>query len=152
MTGDIFPWAATVHSIVDSLRIPRICGDLIYIASDYGGAHAPSSYETITVVYADFDASALWELHRRSIRHRFLLDGRRMAFKSLNDGNRRRALIPFLSAANHLSGVSVTLAIRKSIKNICRADILLSAGHEALGIDASRNRPAPWPCRRHRAG
>lgn len=39
-----------------------------------------------------------------------------MSFKRLNDGQRRRALIPFLQAANQLTGLSFSVAVNKKCK------------------------------------
>jgi hypothetical protein len=67
----------------------------------------------------DLEASPYLERERRSIRKHFLPDGRRMSFKGLSDRRRKTALIPFLRFADHLVGVCVTMAVRKSIRHIC---------------------------------
>jgi hypothetical protein len=53
-----------------------------------------------------------------------MADGRRMSFRTLNDRNRQRAFKPFLSAANHIHGVAISLAIHKSIRELCTDDRL----------------------------
>jgi hypothetical protein len=40
-----------------------------------------------------------------------------MAFKNLNDGSRRAALVPFLQSAELLTGACIVLAVDKRIKN-----------------------------------
>ena len=47
----------------------------------------------------------------------FLKDSRRMSFKTLNDGRRQRALVPFLRAADSIPGILFTVIIKKSIKD-----------------------------------
>lgn len=94
-------------------------GPFINIASDYGGEHKASNYHTLSAVYLDLSASSEWESRRRLVRTNHLPDGRRMSFKKLGDRQRQQALIPFLQAANEITGVCVTLAIRKSILYLC---------------------------------
>ena len=101
------------------LSIPPLNGPVIYVASDYGGSHDASLYETISIMYLDMEASSEWEALRRTARKQHLGDGRRMSFKTLNDRQRQQALVPFLDAANRISGIALTMAIRKTIKNFC---------------------------------
>src|SRR6185437_758752 len=67
-------------------------------------------------VVADMESSRKWESSRRIVRRDYLADGRRMAFKGLNDRNRRNALTPFLSAADEINGLCLTIAIDKRIR------------------------------------
>ncbi len=115
----LYPWANTLNRILASQNLPDISGSTAYITSDYSGGHQGSRYQIISVLYVDLAGSTEWEIERKAIRRRFLSDGRRMSFKNLNDSHRQKALIPFLGTANQLVGVSVTLAIRKSIKSLC---------------------------------
>ena len=57
-----------------------------------------------------------WEIERLAIRRQYLPDGRRMAFKNLSDGHRRRALDPFLSAAAGITGIVFSIAIDKNVE------------------------------------
>ena len=96
-----------------------------------------SLYTTIAVLFVDVVASKTWEIERRLIRERFLRDSRRMSYKSLNDRRRRIALVPFLSATNHIHGVLATFVIRKAIKNIVIKPGSLTQWKECLDLKGS---------------
>lgn len=132
----LYPWVPTVERIVNTLSIPALNGPVIYVASDYGGAHNASLYETISVVYLDMEASSDWEARRRAVRKQFLGDGRRMSFKALNDRQRQEALIPFLDATNQISGIALTMAIRKTVKNFCSDKEFFLYSQRNLGLDS----------------
>ena len=53
------------------------------------------------------------------MRDSYLPENRRMSYKNLNDAFRRRALVPFLQAADHVSGLCVSIAVNKRIANLC---------------------------------
>lgn len=131
----LYPWGQTIERIIGTLAIPRLDGPVIYVASDYGGTHDTSLYETFSVLYLDMQASSDWEARRRAVRQRFLPDGRRMAFKNLNDRKRQDALVPFLDAANHISGILLTLVVRKCIQNLCSNEELFAHSKQQLGLD-----------------
>jgi hypothetical protein len=57
----VYPWGKTIERIIGTLAIPRLDGPVIYVASDYGGAHNASLYETISVLYVDLQASSDWQ-------------------------------------------------------------------------------------------
>lgn len=90
-------------------------GDIIFIASDYSGQHKASKYEVYTILCCDLENCGEWEFRRAAIRKKYLPNGRRMAFKNLNDRNRQKALEPFLAAANLIPGICSTFAVDKSI-------------------------------------
>jgi hypothetical protein len=131
----LYPWGRTVERIIGTLAIPRLDGPVMYVASDYGGEHGASLYETFSVLYLDVEASSEWDRGRRAVRQQFLSDGRRMAFKSLNDGRRQDALVPFLDAANHIVGISLTLAVRKSIQHLCSDEEFFAYTKQRLTLD-----------------
>ena len=77
--------------------LPRVDqGPILVLASDYSGQHKSSDFEIFTFLVSDYVFLGLWDKLRSEVRKRFLPDGRRMAFKSLNDKVKRRALAPFL--------------------------------------------------------
>ncbi len=86
--------------------------------SDYSGSHTGSQFRIYGFVIGDADASPEWPARCRESRSAFLANGRRMAFKSLNDSQRRRALIPFLEASEALDGHVVVVAINKKLTHI----------------------------------
>jgi len=87
--------------------------------SDYAGEHAESRYEVISILAFDFASAAQWNAMTRSVRQRCLKDHRRMSFKSLGDRRRRKALQPFLCAADSLTGICASFAIHKDVKYLC---------------------------------
>ena len=86
--------------------------------SDYSGTHSGSPFRTYGFVIGDADASPEWPARCSKSRSAFLANGRRMAFKSLNDSQRQRALIPFLEASEALDGHVVVVAINKKLTHI----------------------------------
>ena len=131
----LYFWVPTFERILNSISIPPLNGPVIYVSSDYGGQQKDSLYETISLVYLDIKASSIWETDRRNLRERFLENGRRMSFKSLNDYQRQEALVPFLHAANKISGIAITVAIRKTVRNICSDEEFFRYSQKALKLD-----------------
>ena len=102
-----------------SLRLPDLrTGAVMLVASDYGGQHNTAKYESLSFVFANLEESGAWNYRREELRSEFLPDGRRMSYKNLNDTKRREALFPFLLAANHIQGLSVTFLINKEINSL----------------------------------
>lgn len=132
----LYPWAKTIERIITAEKLPEMNGPTINLVSDYGGEHKASKYKTISVLYLDLHASVEWEYLRRIVRRDFLPDGRRLSFKRLSDRYRQRALVPFLQAANQIVGVSVTLAISKSLVGICGTKSEMKNIHTNLHLEA----------------
>lgn len=133
----IYGWIKTIEKVVNSEKLPSMNGSLINIFSDYSGENKESKYETFTVLYVDVESSDSWELKRRIIREKYLLNGRRMAFKNLNDKLRQKALLPFLSAANEINGVCVTFIIKKTIKHLCSNDKLFNKTINSINFESN---------------
>lgn len=93
-------------------------GHTMLVVSDYSGQHATANFETLSFLIADLEKCGDWEQHRKRCRKRHLPDGRRMAFKSLKDGVKERALDEFLDAADRIVGVSITVLVRKDVKTL----------------------------------
>jgi len=130
----MYGWAITIEKILKVIDLPSLDGSVINIFSDYSGQHKGSKYETITALYFDLEASSAWEIKRCQIRDRWLPNGRRMSFKSLNDRHRQRDLIPFLEAANDIVGLLVTLVISKSIHDLCVGDADFNKAKSSLAL------------------
>src|SRR4051812_32870533 len=65
----------------------------LVIASDYSGEHDASSFQVLTFLLADRPGILQsWEAERLAVRRDRLTNGRRIAFKSLSDAQRQRAL------------------------------------------------------------
>jgi hypothetical protein len=95
----------------------RAAGNLL-LASDYSGQHPGATHECISVLLTDDRASARWNRERINIRTRFLNDGRRMSFKTLNDRRRAEALDSFLDAANTVRGLLISVVIARKLGSL----------------------------------
>ncbi len=113
-----FSWVQSVFDLISEVNIPYINGPTIYVTSDYSGDHNKSSYQVISFLFSDLENSRLWEERRKIIRSNYLGNRRRMSFKKLGDTKRKKALTPFLCAANEINGLLVSIAINKKIKNL----------------------------------
>lgn len=111
-------WIGTFNRILSEAKLPALNGLTLYVTSDYSGHDSGSRYFVISILVADLDNSARWEYFRRSVRSRYMADGRRMSFKKLNDANRLKALVPFLEASDEIEGLCLSIGIRKEIKNL----------------------------------
>jgi hypothetical protein len=108
----------------------------LFAASDYGGEHAGAAYQTIAFLLADIADCAAWQATREAVRAQYLPDRRRMAFKSLNDIVRRKALNPFLESANQLPGLLATFVVANTVKSLFIKGARLDAN--ALDLDVLR--------------
>ena len=115
----IYRWVGSIERILSAEPMPEFAGSVVNVFSDYGGDHQGSWYDVTGILYMDLHASIEWEARRRQIRKRYLADGRRLAFKSLGDRQRRDALVPFLEAADEIAGLCLVVAVRKSIVQLC---------------------------------
>jgi hypothetical protein len=106
-------------SALNPIALPNLhTSPTLFIATDYSGEHANADYQVISIVITDVYAIGDWNPFRLEVRQRYLPDGRRMSFKQLRDHKRWQGLIPFLSAANELRGLSATIAIHSSIDTL----------------------------------
>ena len=129
MSGSSDPWAfadrspyAWTDALVRELRhfaFPALGGPTLLAYSDYAGLDRQSRFWVMALLLIDLSASTAWNSRRTAVRERFLADGRRMAYKNLNDAYRRRALIPFLKAADEITGLCVSIAISKRLAHLC---------------------------------
>lgn len=99
-----------------SSEAPR--GRQLLMLCDIGGSQKEQPFETFGFLILDLDRNPYWLNGQAAFRRKVLLQRRRMAFKALNDGIRRRALVPFLTLAEVLNGVLVTFAVHKSERPI----------------------------------
>jgi hypothetical protein len=110
----IFLWGRSIQNILWQAQRTPFDQDLM-IASDYGGEHKTASHFVYAFLVADTSPSD-WPRVVRHLRGSVLADGRRMSFKRLNDPERRGALIPFLEAADTLTGHLIVVTVDKRIK------------------------------------
>lgn len=113
-----WPWTVAFHRILREARPAPFAGSHLLFGSDYSGSHAGSRYQVYCFIVADADASPKWRNICRRVREEFLQDHRRMSFKSLNDGKRRRALVPFLEASESLTGHVLAVVSTKELAKL----------------------------------
>lgn len=89
----------------------------LLLASDYSGESPPAPYLVYSFLLGSLESWAEWEPKRLGVRHEYLSDARRMSFKKLGDPQRRRALLPLLEAANWITGLSFSVAIKKTCQS-----------------------------------
>lgn len=116
------------------VKYPGCLPDLRYartllIGSDYSGESSDSRYLVFSFLLTDFGSWTRWEPKRLNVRQAHLTDARRMSFKRLSDGQRQRALLPFLEAANELDGLSFTIALSKRCASIFDTSPPLDLSH-----------------------
>lgn len=112
---EVWPWVRGTRHIIEA-TVERLPGEHIMSASDYSGTHSGSKYWVFSGLYTSEDPSREWPRLRRLWRERHLPDGRRLSYKTLNDGMRRNALEPFLRVAESLSGTIFTVAVDKRMQ------------------------------------
>jgi len=88
-------------------------GQTLVVGADFG--YDPKhKLDTYSFILFDRENNNKWFLLQKKFREYGPLLRRRMAFKNLNDKNRRQALIPFLQMAQTINGMLVTFAISAS--------------------------------------
>jgi hypothetical protein len=126
------PWIRATYNQLRGVDFPDCCGPTLYVTSDYSDQNKQQSYDVIAILLLDPDRSPAWPAAIRRVRQEFLSDGRRMAFKNLNDTRRQRAFFPFLDAANELHGACIAVAIEKTVPRIWTTPETLTTWGETL--------------------
>jgi hypothetical protein len=90
----------------------------ILIGSDYSGESKGEPYWVYSFLFVGNKTWNSWEEHRIKLRAEIMPDRRRMAYKSLGDRYRRELLLPILSAADEMNGLSVSFAISKKCSSL----------------------------------
>jgi hypothetical protein len=107
-------WLATLSRLLVGVEMPVIQGQCLWVATDYSFDNAASDFEVIGLLLVDAENAGNWNDARRTVRERLLSDGRSMSWKKLNsDSQRQAAFFPFLQAADHIPGLSLTLAFHR---------------------------------------
>jgi hypothetical protein len=88
-------------------------GRTLLLVADFGGHHQRQHFDTYTFLILDLTKNQEWLAWQHHFRHAILRNRRRMSFKALNDGMRRRALVPFMRAAAGIEGCLMQFAISK---------------------------------------
>lgn len=92
-----------------------VADGVMIIASDYSGQHKRASNEAYSFLITTDQALHRWLPALEEFRTRWLPDGRRISFKHLKEPLRWRALLPFLNAAETLSGNVLTFLIDRRV-------------------------------------
>ena len=93
-------------------------GPSIIVTSDYSGHQGTSEFEVISIFLSDLSNFSDWDYKRQVLREKFLTKSRRMSFKDLRDKQRQKALVPFLQAADTISGLVTTIAVHRAIPSL----------------------------------
>jgi hypothetical protein len=94
------------------LRGPR--GRQLLITCDIGGSQRDQPFETYSFLILDLDRNGQWLAMQQGFRAEVMPHRRRISFKAMNDGVRRRALPDFLALSEFLDAVLVTFAVHKT--------------------------------------
>ncbi len=113
-----YSWLVTLVEKLRPLDLPTLDGPTLAIYSDYGGNSRDCRFNTIGLLFIDMERVGEWNVLREAVRREYLPDRRRMEFKGLNDGYRRRALPWFLHAADQIPGCCLAIGIDKRIDGV----------------------------------
>ena len=133
---EAWPWVKAFLRYLRQIRPSPFLGSHLMFGSDYSGDHAKSPFRVYGFVVADEDGSPQWPARCQAVREKHLKDGRRMSFKNMNDYHRRRALTPFLEAAEHLEGHVVVVAVTKQLKRISSTLTSMQVWQNTHGLQA----------------
>lgn len=95
-------------------------GSDLFLVADFSGTHRGPLYTTYAFLLLDLDRNSWWLNAQRAFRSEALRGGRRLSFKALNDGARRRALLPFLLMADEIEGALIVIAVDKAHDTLFR--------------------------------
>lgn len=87
----------------------------LILASDYSGQHKEATHEAYAFLVTTSNALTDWIPLLSDFRKSWLPDGRRMAFKSLNEPVRWRALPAFLELFDRLPGNLLTIMVDRRV-------------------------------------
>jgi len=93
------------------------CTSLI-IGSDYSGESQQEPYVVYSFLFTGDRAWRAWDQRRLELRQEIMPDNRRMSYKQLGDRYRREFLRPILEAVDELEGLSISLAISKTVPSL----------------------------------
>lgn len=93
----------------------RTPGEPMMIFSDYSGQHKGATHEAYSFLVTDGRGIGEWQRRHAEFRETWLPDGREMSFKRLREPMRRRALMPFLRTAGHITGNMLTILVAREV-------------------------------------
>jgi hypothetical protein len=131
----VFPWGESIQKILWQAQPIPFTQRNVFIASDYSGEHKGARYKVYAFLVADSSPSEFRGAMKR-IRKTILTDGRRLSFKQLSDPARQAALVPYLQAADTLTGHLVVIAVDKRIKWLVARKGEMCRWQDALHLNA----------------
>lgn len=129
-----FPWVKPFRSILKEAQPKPFPGTHLMIGSDYSGDHSRSNYRVYAFLLADADMSPSYPDARRRMRNAYLSDGRRMSYKALNDGIRRKSLLPFLRTSEELHGLCTVIIVHKDLRHMTTTKKTLDIWQDLIGL------------------
>ena len=102
------------HDLKNPLLLRDLRHGRLVVTSDYGGEHSAAGFATYSFFLFNDDSLAPFFESIADLRNGKLRPRRRIAYKSLGDGIRADALVPFLRSSNSIHGVLFTVAIEKN--------------------------------------
>lgn len=125
-----------LDSVVPKI-LPQLDANPLCCVSDYSGAQSNSLFDTYSYFYFDPDIGVKqWRKARSAIRDIVLGPIRSVTYKGLNDGIKRKSLLPMLSAADELDGLLLTFAIHKKVKVLTPSRSELSELMEWMSVES----------------
>jgi hypothetical protein len=115
---DLISSKITEMEIAGIVSIPDLrASPAIYIASDYGGSHNKGAGQQIySFLIVDEDAMTAWLEATVAIREILKVQDRSISYKDLGDSIGAKLVEPFLTVANDLNGILVSIGIDNRIK------------------------------------
>jgi hypothetical protein len=129
-----WPWIKSVERILLNEQPEPFQGRHLLFGSDYSGDHKSSAFKSYAYLIVDTANSPQWFRAIERVRDQILPDGRRMAFKKLNDRVKMSALGPFLEATNEISGHLVGVVLPKSYRLMTTSQTLLAKWRDLPGL------------------
>ena len=91
--------------------------DNLYLFSDYSGSN-DQQLISYSILILDENSVNLFASSQKTFWESYSLGTKIIEYKKLNDGPRKRALIPFLEFCNNLNGLILTILIHKNTKSL----------------------------------
>jgi hypothetical protein len=133
-----WPWAHSIQKLVGGRHLEPFKSKHFFVFSDYGGSHKSATHLTYSYLFFE-DLPSIWLREVAILRRSTLTDGRRISFKRMNDGERQRAIVPFLQAADSLPGHLVTIAVDKRKRQLATGANSLQLWRRLHGLNGKWN-------------
>lgn len=91
--------------------------DNLYLFSDYSGSN-DQQLISYSILILDENSVNLFASSQKTFWENYSLGTKIIEYKKLNDGPRKRALMPFLEFCNKLNGLILTILIHKNTKSL----------------------------------